>query len=242
MNSGYLMAHVHLEDGAFSLFWVIAWTAIALCLIWIAVYVLGRRESLTTRKMAIAAMCVAVGFAIFQIEVPIPFIGAIHMNLTPLIGILVGPGIGSLCVLIINIFSAAIGHGGWGMIGANTIVNLIEVTMGFYLYKFCRTTIKLGRFPSGFGAATIALITSAFAVVAIVTISGIQDSAQGAEDTLRNMLLLAAVNVVAAVIEGVVTGYIVSFIGRVRPDLLPDYERGGERESGKPEKEAIPGV
>lgn len=242
MISRTRMAHVHLEDGAFSLFWVIVWTAAALCLVWIAVYVLGRKGTLTTRKMAIAAMCVAVGFAIFQIEVPIPFIGAIHMNLTPLIGILVGPGIGSLCVLIINIFSAAIGHGGWGMIGANTLVNLIEVVVGFYLYKFCRTTLKLGRFPSGFGAATTALVISAFAVVAIVTISGIQDSAQSAENTLTNMLLLAAVNVAAAVIEGAVTGYIVRFIGRVRPDLLPDQENGRASPADEPGKEVVQGV
>jgi cobalt/nickel transport system permease protein len=236
------MAHVHLEDGAFSLFWVIVWTAVALCLIWIAIYGLGRRGGLTTRKMAIAAMCVAIGFAIFQIEIPIPFVGAVHMNLTPLIGILVGPGLGSLCILIINIFSAAIGHGGWGMIGANTLVNLIEVVMGFYLYRLLRSTFKLGRFPSGFGAATTALVVSAFAVVAIVTVSGIQDSAQSAEGTLGNMLLLAAVNVVAAVIEGVVTGYIVSFIGRVRPDLLPDQEHAPGREDGESTKEAIPDV
>jgi len=207
------------------LFWVIVWSVAALCLIWIAIYSLNRKGGLSTRKLAMAAMCVAVGFAIFQIEIPIPLVGAVHLNLTPLIGILVGPGLGSLCVLIINIFSAAIGHGGWGMIGANTLVNIIEVTLGFYLYRFLRSTLKLGRFRSGFGATTTALVASAFAVVAIVTISGIQDSAQSAEGTLNNMLLLAAVNIVAAIIEGVVTGYIVSFIGRVRPDLLPDLEQ-----------------
>jgi hypothetical protein len=59
-----------------------------------------------------------LSFAIFQVN--IPFAGGVHMNLTPLIGILAGPSIGSLIVLIVNILSAAIGHGGWGLIGANT--------------------------------------------------------------------------------------------------------------------------
>lgn len=222
------MAHVHLEDGAFSIQWVILWTVIAAALVSFALYRLGGHK-LPTRKLAIAAMCVAVGFAIFQVEIPV--LGGVHINLTPFMGILIGPALGSLAVFVINVFSAAVGHGGWGMIGANTIINIIEVVLGYYLYRLLRNTANRSRFGSAFGATSIALTVSAFAAVAIIVVSEIQGSSQTRAEMFGNMLLLAAANIATGVVEGVMTGYIVSFIGRIRPDLLEGAE-------GKPEEHA----
>ncbi|MDQ1371751.1 MAG: cobalt/nickel transport system permease protein [Candidatus Thermoplasmatota archaeon] len=224
------MAHIHLEDGAFSPFWVIVWSLVAAGLVTLALIIIGRKET-SPRKLAIAAMCTSVGFAVFQVSIPI--FGGIHLNLTPLIGILAGPGLGSLAALLINVFSAAVGHGGWGMIGANTVVNVIEVVVSYYIYRLVRTRFKLDRFASGLGAAVVALSLSAVAIVAIVAVSGIQDSEQTKEEIVANMVVIAVINIAVGVLEGVVTGYVVSFIGRVRPDLLKDTE-------GELEKDAAP--
>ncbi|MEW5748510.1 MAG: energy-coupling factor ABC transporter permease [Candidatus Thermoplasmatota archaeon] len=224
------MAHIHLEDGAFSPFWVIVWSLAAAGLVALALFLVGRREA-SPRKLAIAAMCTSVGFAVFQVSIPV--FGGIHLNLTPIIGILAGPGLGSLAVLLINFFSAAVGHGGWGMIGANTVVNMTEVVVAYYVYRLVRNRFRLDRFTSGLGAAIAALSVSALAIVAIVAVSGIQDSEQTKEEILANMAVIAVVNVAVGVIEGVVTGYIVRFIGRVRPDLLGEAE-------GDPEPEGTP--
>lgn len=221
------MAHIHLEDGAFSPFWVIVWSLVAAGLVTLALIIIGRKET-SPRKLAIAAMCTSVGFAVFQVSIPI--FGGIHLNLTPLIGILAGPGLGSLAALLINVFSAAVGHGGWGMIGANTVVNVIEVVVSYYVYRLVRTRFKLDRFASGLGAAVVALSLSAVAIVAIVAVSGIQDSEQTKEEIVANMVVIAVVNIAVGVLEGVVTGYVVSFIGRVRPDLLRDTEGVAEKD------------
>lgn len=212
------MAHIHLEDGAFSPLWLLIWSAVAAFLIAIPLLA-NRRKEIPPRKIAIAAMCASVGFAVFMVEVPTP-VGPVHMNLTPLIGILAGPGMGSLVALVINIFGAAIGHGGWGMVGPNSIVNIVEVVIGYYAFRFFKTLTRTGDFWSGFSATTIALTISAFLVVLIVSVSEIQGSNLTRGETLNNMLILAVANVVAAVVEGIVTGYIVSFLGKVRPDLL----------------------
>lgn len=212
------MAHIHLEDGAFTLFWVMVWSAVAAIVISAAFLRLGRGQ-IPTRKLAIASMCVAVGFAAFQIEIPV-FGGGVHLNLTPLMGILVGPALGSLCALTINVFSAAIGHGGWSMIGANTLVNVVEVFLGYIVYRFLRDYAKIDRFYSGFGAAATALTVSALVAVVIVSISEIQGSTQSRAQTLSNLLVLAIANIITGMFEGVVTGYIVSFLGKVRPDLI----------------------
>lgn len=224
------MAHIHLEDGAFSPLWVIVWSLAAGGMVALALFLLGRRD-ISPRKLAIAAMCTSVGFAVFQVSIPV--FGGIHLNLTPLIGILAGPALGSLVALLINVFSAAVGHGGWGMVGANTIVNVTEVVIAFYFYRFVRTRMKMDRFTSGLGAAVAALSVSAVVIIVIVAVSGIQDSEQTKGEILANMAVIAAVNVAVGVIEGVVTGYVVNFIGRVRPDLL------GESDSEK-EMDAIP--
>lgn len=217
------MAHVHLEDGALSPFWVIVWSLLAAGLIAIALLAL-KRQTITARKLAIAAMCTAVGFAVFQVAIPV--FGGIHLNLTPLIGILAGPGLGSIAALAINVFSAAVGHGGWGMIGVNTIVNIAEVVLGYYGYRFMRNRLRIGRFLSGLSASVLALAVSAVAIVFIVVVSGVQDSHQDSESTLENMTVIAAVNILTGVIEGVITGYMVAYVGKVRPDLLKDVEGG----------------
>ena len=233
------MAHVHLEDGAFTIEWVALWTLIAAALIAVALYRLGG-YSIPTRKLAIAAMCVAVGFAIFQIEIPI--FGGVHINLTPLIGILVGPSLGSLAVLVINMFGAAIGHGGWGTIGANSIVNIAEVFLGYLIYRHLRTSWNASRFFSAFSATAVALTVSAVLALVIISISGIQGSTQGEEETFANLLIMAAANIATGLVEAVVTGYIVSFIGKVRPDLLETAEGQRKIEPTDSHQEAEPVV
>jgi cobalt/nickel transport system permease protein len=218
------MAHIHLEDGAFTPFWLIVWNLIAFVIIGIALLALKRQEA-SPRKLAIAGMCAAVGFAVFQIEVPTP-LGPAHMNFTPLIGILVGPGLGSIVVLVVNVFSAAIGHGGWGMIGPNSIVNIVEVVLGYYGFRLFRNGMKRSYYWSGLSSTIIALTVSSLLVVLIVGISEIQGSSLSREQTINNMLVLAVLNIATGIIEGVVTGYVISFLGRVRPDLLALHTTG----------------
>jgi len=211
------MAHIHLEDGSFSLFWVIVWWTAAIILIGISLYLLRSGKKTDSRKITIAAFCTAAAFAIFQVSLPV--FGGVHLNLTPLIGILTGPVIGSFVVLIINILSAAIGHGGWGMIGANTLVNIVEVAVAYATYRLLKNIIS--SLFSRAGIATIAgLLCGNIAMILIILVSGVQGVSQGTPQILTGLSLLAAVNMGVAVIEAFVTGLIVAYIGKVRPDLF----------------------
>jgi len=211
------MAHIHLEDGSFSLLWVAVWWIAAVVLIGIAIYLVRSEKKPDRRKITLAAFCTAAAFAIFQVSLPI--FGGVHLNLTPLIGILVGPAAGSLVVLIINILSAAIGHGGWGLIGANTLVNIVEVGIGYAMFRMLRSAI-----PDLFSRAGIATIIGLFCgnivMVLIVIVSGVQGVNQSPSQILTGLSLIAALNMGVAVIEAFITGLIVAYIGKVRPDLL----------------------
>jgi len=213
------MAHIHLPDGAFSIQWIITWWIIAIIILGLCLYWLKKVKKIDNKKITLAAMLTAASFAIFQVNIPL--FGGVHMNLTPLIGILAGPAIGGIIVLIVNIFLAAIGHGGWGMIGANLLVNMTEVTVAYGIYK-ALGKINLDTFSkAGIGTIT-GLLFGNITMILIILISGIQGVNQDIPNTLYGLSLLAAVNMGVAIIEAFLTGYVVSYIKRVRPDMLAE--------------------
>jgi cobalt/nickel transport system permease protein len=214
------MAHIHLPDGSFTLFWVLVWWISALAIVGTAL-VVARRRAMGSREITVAAFVTAASFAVFQVEIPL--FGGVHLNLTPLVGILAGPVLGGLVVFIVNVLSAAIGHGGWGLIGANVMVNFSEVATAWLLFR------GLGRvIPGLFARAGIATFGALFAgnvaMIAIILVSGIQGVTQTPPQILTGLSLLAAVNMGVAVAEAFVTGFIMEYIGKVKPDLL-----GGDR-------------
>lgn len=220
------MAHIHLEDGSFTLFWVMVWWLIALLLVGCALMVLRTTAEKDPRKITIAAFVTAASFAVFQINIPL--FGGVHLNLTPLIGILAGPVLGPLVVLVVNILSAAIGHGGWGLIGANVIVNLSEVIVAYLVFRGLARIV-----PGLFARAGIATFAGLFCgncvMILIILISGIQGAAGTTGQMLAGLSLIAAVNMGMAVIEALLTGMVVRYIGKIRPDLLGEslHERQG---------------
>jgi cobalt/nickel transport system permease protein len=211
------LAHIHLEDGSFSLFWVAVWWIIALVVLAVTLIWIRSGKKTDNRKLTLAAFCTAAAFAIFQVEIPL--FGGVHLNLTPLIGILVGPVFGSLIVLIINILSAAFGHGGWGLIGANVLINLTEVVVAYGTWNVLKRI-----FPGAFIRAAIATIAGLFcgnlAMIAIILISGIQGVSQSSSQILTGLILIAVINMGVAVIEALITGMIIATIIKARPDML----------------------
>ena len=105
------------------------------------------------------------------------------------------------------------------MIGANTIVNLSEVLVAYAIWRGLKPF-----FPNTFvraGTATLCgLILGNFVMMGIIVISGIQGVNQSPEQIVSGLFLIAAVNTAVAVIEALMTGLIVSALGKMRPDLL----------------------
>jgi cobalt/nickel transport system permease protein len=220
------MAHIHLEDGSFSLCWVIVWWAATIILIGISLYLLRSGKRTDHRKITIAAFCTASAFAIFQVAIPVA--GGVHLNITPLVGILTGPAAGSLIVFVVNIMTAAIGHGGWSMIGANTLVNISEVLVAFSLFSLLGKITK-----SPFARAAIAtfggLVCGNIVMVGIIIISGVQGVTQSPAQILAGLSLVVAINFAVAVLEAIITGFVVTFIQKVRPDILGGKQKNSGR-------------
>jgi cobalt/nickel transport system permease protein len=182
-----------------------------------AVFWLRNKKKIDTRTLTVAAFCTDAMFVLFLVEIPIA--GGVHIRLAPCIGILVGPAIGTCVVLIVNIFTAAIKHGGWSMIGANVLVNVIEVFVAWVLYAGQKNAIRT-LFPRVALATFVSLCIGNCAMIAIIRVSGVQGVTQTQEQVLYGLTQIAAVNLAVAVIESIVTGFMVAFIERTRPDIL----------------------
>jgi cobalt/nickel transport system permease protein len=217
------VAHIHLEDGSFTLYWALVWWVIALFLISAALFWVRSVRKIDNRRITLAAFCTAAAFTVFQVSIPV--LGGVHLNLTPLIGILVGPAAGSLVVLIVNILSAAVGHGGWGMIGANLLVNIIEVVFAYALFQALKK-IFASAFARGGIATVTSLLCGNLVMIIIILVSEIQGVTQTKTQILAGLSLLAGINTIVAIIEAVITGMIIAYMVRVRPDML-------EREQSK---------
>lgn len=210
------MAHIHLGDGSFPLWALLVWTTVGVALVSVVVYRI-RKGGIETHQIALAGIGAAASFAIFQLNIPIW--GGIHMNLTGLVGILAGPLLGTLIALVVNVFSAALGHGAVGLIGANTLVNASEAIVAYYAFRTLLRT-EWDVFPATAGAATLGLSAGAILMGAIIVVSGVNGSTLPRADLTVAVAGLVGLNLGVAVVEGLLTGFVVQFLASVRPDLL----------------------
>jgi len=220
------MAHIHLGEGSFPLWALALWSVLGVALLAIVTYRI-RKGGIKTSQIALAGIGAAASFAVFQLNIPVW--GGIHMNLTGLVGILAGPLLGALIALVVNVFSAALGHGAVGLLGANVLVNASEAIVAYYAF---RTLMNMDWdvFPASASAATLGLSAGAFLMGAIIVVSGVNGSALPRSDLTIAVAGMVGLNLGVAVVEGVLTGFIVQFLASVRPDLVPGATRK-ERET-----------
>ena len=210
------MAHIHLGEGSFPVLALIVWTLFGAGLVSVILYRI-RNGGIETHQIALAGIGAAASFAIFQLNIPVW--GGIHMNLTGLVGILAGPLLGALIALVVNIFSAALGHGAVGLVGANTLVNASEAIVAYYAFRGL-VRMDWDIFPSSAAAATLGLSAGAVLMGGIIVLSGVNGSALPRADLTIAVGGLVGLNMGVAVVEGVLTGFIVQFLASVRPDLV----------------------
>ena len=220
------MAHIHLGEGTFPVWALILWTTIGVVLISAIVYRI-RKGSIKTHQIALAGIGAAASFAVFQLNIPVW--GGIHMNLTGLVGIIAGPLLGALIALVVNIFSAALGHGAVGLLGANTLVNASEAIVAYYAFK---TLMRMDWdvFPASASAATLGLSAGVVLMGAGIIISGVNGSARPRGGRVFAVAGLVGLNLGVAVIEGILTGFIIQFLASVRPDLVDLADRDTQEE------------
>lgn len=125
------MSHIHLPDGVVSPIW---WILGFILTFGIVFYIIRTIKQENVRQK-IPHTGVAAAIMLIGMSVPL-FIVPVHLSLAVLTGILIGPKLGFLAVLVVNFILAFVGHGGITLVGINTLIIGSEVLIGYHLFRF----------------------------------------------------------------------------------------------------------
>ena len=217
------MTHLHIADGVLPVWLWLSGLALAAVCAGIASF--RHRHDRADRLTLLAALCAVM---LAAMSVPIGPLG--HLSFAPMAGILLGPGLGFLAALLVNGTLALLGHGGLTVVGLNTCVLGAATASARPAYLLLRPRLQPGR--AGAVAAIAALLVSVLAlciVIALASRSGAPGAAaidgghdlSGSVATGRFVLLSFPFWAIAIAAEALVTSSVLSFLARVRPELLP---------------------
>lgn len=225
------MSHIHLPDGILPVWlWV---SGYALIVAYLLFFFARFNRNILDKKLALVGILSALMLITMSIEIIPPIY---HINLAVLSGIILGPALSVLAIFVVNIILAFLGHGGFTVIGLNSLVISIEAILGYFGFKYLSSKIK-NLFLRTFLVTFIALFISSWSTIGIVY-SGTHDinslfehdrhtGEQKKEvvipesfDIKKFIILLMSFSLVGWVAEGLITAFIVNYINKVRPDIL----------------------
>ncbi|MBC7118970.1 MAG: energy-coupling factor ABC transporter permease [Methanobacteriaceae archaeon] len=202
---------MHIPDGIIPLWQSAIYWILALINLGIFFYIFSRK---TDREIRIVAtgLFAAAAVAVSSISIPSPFGVPVHFFLIPLAAIILGPLtavlVATLC-LIIQFF--ILGMGGITSMGANILT--MGVGIGIGTYAVYRIVSELDT--------SLAVFSSTFLGIMVATAVHIMVLfAAGVASPEMLMATLIPFYIFVAVIEGAANIFIVSFIGRIKPELI----------------------
>ncbi len=98
---------------------------------------------------------------------------AYHMNLTVIAGALLGPVLSVIAAFIVQVILAMLGHGGVTVVGLNTLIVALEMTVGCILFRSLIRILGRPRVrPVAAISTVLTLALSTTALVGVVWIGG----------------------------------------------------------------------
>ncbi|QUH22740.1 energy-coupling factor ABC transporter permease [Methanobacterium alkalithermotolerans] len=202
---------MHVPDGIIPLSQSAIYWIISILTVIIYTYKISRDEDKEKRVFTTALLVVAsiIGSSL---SIPSPLGVPIHFFIIPLVAIILGPLSGSVVAfltLIIQYFF--LGMGGFTTLGANTLT--IGVVLSFSTYIFYTLLKDLDLRLGIFSGTFMGIIMATLAHVLILLVAGIA--------TLEVLIAtLVPFYLFIAVLESAASVIIISFIDKIKPELL----------------------
>ncbi len=229
------MSHLHFPDGVLPL-WLVG-TGIGLMIIILIVVVMKlKNEGDLARKTSTLAVISAL--MIIAMSIPMGFIHY-HINLTVLVSLLVGPWMAFLAVFVVNFFLSLIGHGGITVVGLNSLILGSEVFLAALFFPLFRHLLRpvIAVFVTTLSVLILSNLFMAF-IVFLSTLS--LEAVQVAAYVEAGQQLIAGIPgwfigsilvlvLVGGTIEAGVIALILSYLRRVRPELVKRVFAPGKR-------------
>lgn len=164
------MTHLHLPDGVIP--W--PWLALGFALTAVLLALSGRRIPRQDLAARVPAAAVVAALMVLGMSVPLGFI-PFHTNLTVLAGILLGPALGFVAAVAVNVILALMGHGGITVVGINSLITGFEVAAGALLFAALRR--RLSPVASAAVATAATLVVSFALIVGAAALAGANPAA-----------------------------------------------------------------
>ncbi|MDI6724599.1 MAG: energy-coupling factor ABC transporter permease [Methanobacterium sp.] len=202
---------MHLPDGLIPLWQSVIYWILTIAILIIYLFKLSRNEE-TEKRTVYTAIFAAAAVTVSSISIPSPFGVPMHFFLIPIVAILLGPLSGAfvafLCLIVQFLL---LGFGGITTMGANTLT--IGVALSFSTYIFYKLSFELNESLSVFSGTLMGIVIATLTQVVILVAAGVA--------TLEMLMAtLIPFYLFIGVIEGVANVFIVSFIAKVKPELL----------------------
>ena len=145
---------------------------------------------------------------------------------------MLGPSLAFIAVFIVDLLISMFGHGGVTVVGLNTIIIGAEAVLGYYLFHLFRVvTGNKSLFWASAAAALLSLFLSTSIMLGVVYLSHINpermgnighfiSGAGGGINFPRFLKTVFVLSPLGWILESVITGLVVKYVFRVRPDLI----------------------
>jgi cobalt/nickel transport system permease protein len=212
---------MHIAEGILPADWAALWYVVAFVFVGVGIFFIKRYTSRVQGLMPLLGLAGAAVFIISCLPIPVPITGTCsHPCGTPLAAILVGPFISTvLAALALLLQALFLAHGGISTWGANIVsMGVVGSFTGFGVFALTRKLncpLFLAAFLAGLFGDWATYATTSFELA----------SALHGTVPMWNMfgviaIAFAPTQLPLGILEGLLTGGVVSLIYQRRPDLM----------------------
>ncbi len=208
---------MHIPDGFLT---VPVWAPLAAASVGVVTFAAHRTHAtLDQERVPLMGVMGAFVFAAQMINVPVAGGTSGHLLGSVLLAVLLGPHVATLVMASVFVVQCFLFQdGGFTSLGANLFnMGIVGTYGGYYLYRGVR--LVLPRRPGSYAAVMLACWLS---VVGASVLVAVELSLSGIVAFVPCLIAMAGVHALIGLFEGAITVAVLSFLVRVRPDLLPE--------------------
>ncbi len=182
-------------------------------------------------QVAKVGMLSAAFFVASLIHVPIGPSNA-HLIMNGLVGLLLGwPAVPAILVAL-ALQGTFFQYGGITTLGVNTVIMALPAILCYLFFKRFLHAPKRTSYLAAFAAGALAVLLAGVLVALALIFTE--------ENFFKMSALIVGAHIPVMIIEGIITAVCVSFLKRVKPDMLPGIKHGAwGTEHGAKEKQVV---
>jgi len=218
---------MHIPDGLLD-----PYTTVVLWIVTIAVMIFGFRkirksfeDEESEKLIPYIGVLAATIFAFQFVNYPVPGGTSGHLVGGTLVGVILGPWAAVVVIFMILVVQSLFGDGGITAIGANTFnMGIICGIGGFYIVKLIMVGLNKTNLAKEKKVPIATAIGSYIAVVSAAFMAGVEIGIGGVIPMAIAIPAMVFWHLIIGIGEAIISGFIVYFIYKVKPELITTEE------------------